>query len=190
MLANHTREIGCESQIIDEDGEIAVKGPAVFDGYDDEDLTRAAFTGEWFRTGDLGRFDEDGYLIINGRSKNLLISSYGRNISPEWVESELMADPALADCVVFGDARPYCVALVSPRDPATSDASIQRVIDDSNARLPDYARVRQWHRLEQPLLLTGGLLTENGRPRRAAILAHFNAAIESLYATPATARIA
>jgi long-chain acyl-CoA synthetase len=167
-------------------GEIVVRGNAML-GYAGEP---ASWHQEGVRTGDLGYLDEDGYLIINGRSKNLLISSYGRNISPEWVESELMADPALADCVVFGDARPYCVALVSPRDPATSDASIQRVIDDSNARLPDYARVRQWHRLEQPLLLTGGLLTENGRPRRAAILAHFNAAIESLYATPATARIA
>jgi len=167
-------------------GEIVVRGNAML-GYAGEP---SSWHQGMFRTGDLGYLDEDGYLFINGRSKNLLISSYGRNISPEWVESELLAEPMLADCVVFGDARPYCVALLSPQDPAASNASIQRAVDRSNARLPDYARVRQWHRLDQPLAASNGLLTENGRPRRAAILAHFDAAIESLYSIRPTARIA
>jgi len=167
-------------------GEIVVRGNAML-GYAGEP---ASWHPREIRTGDLGYLDEDGYLFIIGRSKNLLISSYGRNISPEWVESELLADPLLAECVVFGDARPYCVALLSPRDPAVADVSIQQLVDRSNARLPDYARVLQWHRLEQPLAAGNGLLTENGRPRRQAILAHFAAAIESLYATPAKARIA
>jgi len=167
-------------------GEIVVHGNAML-GYAGEP---ASWHQDVIRTGDLGYLDEDGYLFINGRSKNVLISSYGRNISPEWVESELLAEPTLADSVVFGDARPYCVALLSPRNPSTSDASIQRAVDRSNARLPDYARIQRWHRLDQPLAAGSGLLTENGRPRRAAILAHFDAAIESLYADRPKARTA
>jgi long-subunit acyl-CoA synthetase (AMP-forming) len=167
-------------------GEIVVRGNAML-GYAGEP---ASWHPNVIRTGDLGYFDDDGYLFINGRSKNLLISSYGRNISPEWVESELQAEPSLAECVVFGDARPYCVALLSPRDPSASDAAIQRAVDRCNARLPDYARVRHWHRLAQPLATAGGLLTENGRPKRQAILSRFDAVIESLYEPPTNARIA
>jgi len=173
-------------QVETDAGEIVVRGNSML-GYAGEP---ASWHQDVIRTGDLGYLDEDGYLFINGRSKNVLISSYGRNISPEWVESELLADPTLADCVVFGDARPYCVALLSPRKPGTDNASIQQAVDLGNARLPDYARVQQWHRLDQPLAASSGLLTENGRPRREAILAQFGAAIESLYAKQATARIA
>jgi long-subunit acyl-CoA synthetase (AMP-forming) len=167
-------------------GEIVVRGNAML-GYAGEP---PSWHPEAVRTGDLGYFDADGYLFITGRSKNLLISSYGRNISPEWVESELQAESCLADCVVFGDARPYCVALLSPRDPAASDAMIQRAVDRCNARLPDYARVRQWHRLGQPLASAGDLLTENGRPKRPAILSQFSAVIESLYRPSTNARTA
>jgi len=167
-------------------GEILVRGNAML-GY-------AGETGSWaqelIRTGDLGYLDDQGYLFINGRKKNLLISSFGRNINPEWVESELLGNAALSECVVFGDGRPFCIALLRPRDPSASDESIQRCVDRSNAQLPDYARVERWHRLEQPLAAGNGLLTENGRPKRAAILAHFDAVIDSLYTTPAKVRTA
>ena len=66
-------------------------------------------------TGDLGYIDYDGFVFIEGRLGNRLISSFGRNISPEWVESELLAGPLLAQAVVVGDAKPYCAALVHPR---------------------------------------------------------------------------
>jgi long-chain acyl-CoA synthetase len=173
-------------QVDIDDGEVRVRGNAML-GYAGEP---ESWGQEWIRTGDLGRLDEQGYLHINGRRKNLLISSYGRNINPEWVESELLADAELADCVVFGDARPYCVALLTPRDPAASDASIQRWVDLSNTRLPDYARIQRWHRLHEPLSASKGLLTENGRPKRQAILARYGQAIESLYRTRARARTA
>lgn len=163
-----------------DNGEIVVSGNVML-GYagepDSWDATR-------IHTGDLGHLDEDGYLHISGRSKNLLISSFGRNVHPEWVESELLAEQALAECVVFGDARPYCVALVGPRRATLDDRVLQGSIDRANERLPDYARVRQWHRLASPLAATPGLLTENGRPRRSAIEAHFGAAIGSLYELP------
>lgn len=164
-------------QVVRIDGELQVSGNPML-GYAGEP---ASWGQQRIATGDLGGIDEEGFLFIEGRSKNLLISSFGRNISPEWVESELLADGLLADCVVFGDARPHCVALLSPRDPALPDVALQTAIDRRNARLPDYARVRAWLRLPQPLASTRDLLTENGRPRRQAILAHYGDRIAALY---------
>lgn len=160
-----------------DDDEIVVSGSSML-GYlgepDSWGLSR-------IRTGDLGSIDERGYLSIEGRRKNVLVSSFGRNISPEWVESELAACVGLAECVVFGDERPYCVALLSPLEPDRSDASIQGAINAANAGLPDYARIRGWHRLQTPLAADETLITTNGRPRREAIAAQFQPVIDSLY---------
>lgn len=159
------------------DGEIHVGGNAML-GY-------AGDPGSWgqetIATGDLGSLDAEGFLHIEGRRKNLLISSYGRNISPEWVESELLADGSLADCVVFGDARPWCVALVSPRSESQSDEAIEASIRRCNEALPDYARIRGWQRLPETLGHSSGLTTDNGRPRRAAIHSRYAALIDALY---------
>jgi len=159
------------------DGEIHVAGNAML-GYAGEPRSWGRDT---IATGDLGALDADGFLRLAGRRSNLLISSYGRNISPEWVESELLADGRLAECVVFGDARPYCVALLRPRDPYGPDSAIQAVIDAANRRLPDYARVRAWRRLPESLARSPGLATDNGRPKRPAILARYGVLIETLY---------
>jgi acyl-coenzyme A synthetase/AMP-(fatty) acid ligase len=166
------------------DGEIHVSGNAML-GYAGEPQS---WSPPRIATGDLGALDADGYLCIHGRRKNLLISSFGRNISPEWVEGELLADGVLAECVVFGDARPHCVALVTPRDPQLADRVIQLTVDRCNAGLPDYARVLGWHRLARPLAGVPGLLTDNGRPRRAAIEARFGDAIAHLYREGAASR--
>lgn len=169
-----------------DDGEILVRGNAML-GYAGEP---ESWGQEWIHTGDLGHMDDQGHLFIDGRKKNLLISSFGRNINPEWVESELLASGALSECIVFGDARPYCVALLTPHNPAASDASIQQWVDRSNTRLPDYARIRRWLRLAEPLAASSALLTENGRPKRQAILARYGDAVESLYTPSAKARTA
>jgi long-subunit acyl-CoA synthetase (AMP-forming) len=161
-----------------EDGEVLVSG-STFLGYVDQP---SSWDGACVRTGDLGTLDADGYLSIDGRAKNQLISSFGRNIAPEWVESELLAGPLLHQAVVFGEARPYCIALVTPVDPATPDAAIQAWFRQVNQRLPDYARVLDWARLPGPLLARDGLVTENGRPKRSSIEAHYAPVIESLYA--------
>ncbi len=131
-------------------------------------------------SGDLGRLDNDGYLHLEGRRKNLLISSFGRNISPEWVESEISANTLIRDCVVFGDARPFLVAMIHPR-PGVTDGAIERWLAEVNGRLPDYARVRNWQRLETPLAEFPGLMTATGKPRREAIHTHFLPTIEALY---------
>jgi len=167
-------------QISEQNGELVVAGNAML-GYVGE---LQSWYPKMIATGDVGHVDSNGFVHISGRSKNLLISSYGRNIAPEWVESELLATPLFADAVVFGDAQPYCVALVSVRDPAAPDAMIQAVISAANARLPDYAQVQRWYRLPAPLGTNPQLLTSNGRPRRAAIAAAFAAELAALY--PAT----
>ena len=160
-------------------GELVVSGNAML-GYVGEP---ESWYPQSVATGDVGRVDDKGFVHIEGRSKNLLISSYGRNISPEWVESELLASPLFADAVVFGDAQPWCVALISTRDPQAPDALIDAVIKATNARLPDYAQVQRWYRLPAPLATDPRLLTANGRPRRAAIAEVFAQALASLYPT-------
>lgn len=159
------------------DGEIVVRGNLML-GY----LNRPqSWHPDSYRTGDLGRLDQDGFVHLAGRRNNLLVSSYGRNISPEWPESELLANPQLREAVVFGDARPWCAALVSSRDPALPDGVLGAWIDRVNAGLPDYAQVKAWYRLPQPLATIPGMLTRNGRPRRDAIARRFAAEIDSLY---------
>ena len=140
----------------------------------------------WIATGDLCSVDEDGYLHFQGRRKNLLVSSYGRNISPEWVEREISHDPLLAQVLVFGDSRPFCTALIAARSPSVTDQQIQQGLDQANKRLPEYARVVRWLRLDSPLATGTGaisdLMTTNGRPRRTEIEQHFQAQIDALYA--------
>ena len=134
-------------------------------------------------TGDLGRLDDDGFVYIDGRKKDQLISSFGRNISPEWVESELLAGPLVQQAVVLGDDRPFCVALLSVRDAAVSDEQIAAWIHSTNQRLPDYARLVDWYRLPEPMTSQNGMTTENGRPKRAIVERKYGLAIERMYET-------
>jgi long-subunit acyl-CoA synthetase (AMP-forming) len=158
-------------------GEIIVSG-STFLGYANQPDSWGANS---VRTGDLGQIDKDGFIHVDGRLKNQLISSYGRNLSPEWVESELLGGPLLQQAIVFGDDRPYCVALVYPHDASSSDQDIETWVDKVNLGLPDYARVARWYRLPKPLSSHDGLLTANARPRRASIEQTYQLAISDLY---------
>ncbi len=160
------------------EGEVIVSGNTML-GYVNEPTS---WNRHEISTGDLGRVDQQGFLQIDGRKKNLLISSFGRNVSPEWVESELLANPLIAEAVLLGDARPYCTALISARSELISDSEIQACIEQVNAGLPDYARVMAWHRLTEPLHGYVELMTDNGRPRRTEIAKAFHTEIEALYA--------
>lgn len=165
------------------DGEIMVKTP--FLGYLGQAGVSAA---DWVATGDLGNFNEQGELVISGRRKNLLINSFGRNISPEWVEAELTkcskGNSVLAtQAIVLGDSRPYCVALLYA-NAAVSDAALADFVSRVNKTLPDYARVQAYHRLAQPLTQADGFLTSNGRPKRAVIHQAFSRQINDLYHGP------
>ncbi|MDO9478795.1 MAG: AMP-binding protein [Pseudohongiella sp.] len=168
------------------DGELYV-ADAVFLGYVGEPESWSGHVEEsWVATGDLCAPDADSYLHFQGRRKNLLVSSYGRNISPEWVEREISFDPRIAQVIVFGDSRPFCTALLAVHNKSVTDHQIQQVLDAANKRLPEYARVQRWIRLDSPLGLGTGaasdLMTTNGRPRRPQIEHHFQAEIDALYA--------
>ena len=132
-----------------------------------------------FPTGDLGHFGEDGHLHLSGRRKNLLITSFGRNISPEWVESTLVAQSEIAQAVVTGDARNVLSAIVVPF-PGISRDQITAAVACANAQLPDYARIGHWIEAA-PFTLQNGLATGNGRPVRSAILDHYAAQVAALY---------
>ncbi|WP_421221907.1 AMP-dependent synthetase/ligase [Aeromonas sp. 602293] len=147
------------------DGEIMVSGSAML-GY----LGSNEPTPEQIATGDLGHLDEEGYLHITGRKKNVQITAFGRNFSPEWVEAEAQLCPAIARIVVFGDGQPANVALIQPLP--GKEADLSRQIAGLNQRLPDYARLHHW--LPVALDQHPGLLTANGRPRRNEIYQHFS----------------
>jgi len=161
-----------------EDGEILVSG-ALFAGYlgQGEPEPRDGY----YATGDTGYLDDDGFLHITGRKKHIFITAFGRNVSPEWVERELTAYPAIAQAVVFGEARPFNVAVLSIRDGVDAQA-VEQAVAVANARLPDYARVHCWLLADEPFSVANGLFTGTGRPRREAIWQLYSEHIEFLYA--------
>jgi pyrroloquinoline quinone (PQQ) biosynthesis protein C len=135
------------------------------------------------RTGDLGRLDGDGFLYVEGRRKHVLITSFGRNVAPEWPEAELTAGGAIAQAAVFGEARPSLCAVFVPRSAEVSDAAVEAELRRANARLPDYARIAHWLRAEAPFGPANGLATANGRVRRDAVWSRYGTRLESLYDT-------
>ena len=149
---------------IADDGEILIGG-SLFSGYLGDDTP----VPDWWPSGDLGRIDEDGYLHVSGRKKNLLITAFGRNVSPEWVETALRCHPAVLQAVVFGDGAPALSAVLWPTQPDLDDAALQAAVDAANATLPDYARIARWTRGRAAFDARTGLATANGRPQRDAI---------------------
>lgn len=142
------------------DGEILLDGPHAL-----------GLSAGLFATGDIGRIDEEGRLWIEGRKSNLIVTSHGRNISPEWVEAELVAQPAIVQAMVHGDGEPGLSALIVPSCP---DADIKAAVASANATLPAYAHILRWRRV-QPFTPANNMLTGNGRLRRDVIIsAHFN----------------
>lgn len=156
------------------DGEIWLGAP-LFGGY----LGQPEPTGGWYATGDIGHLDAQGFLHIAGRKRNVYITSFGRNVSPEWPESLLASHPAVAQAAVFGEARPFSVAVIAARQPQAVPAALAAV----NARLPDYARIGAYVLAAEPFTPANGLLTGTGRPRRDAIAAQYGAAISQCYLT-------
>ena len=102
------------------------------------------------------------------------MTSYGRNVSPEWPESLLLESPVLAQAAVFGEGCPHLVAVLVAASRQTSDAELESAVARANARLPDYARIGQWIRAREPFTAQNGLATGNGRVRRDAIQACYD----------------
>ena len=163
------------TELVIEKNEVIIKQP-LFLGYLNQ---IESWYPTRFKTGDIASQDQQGFIQIEGRKKNVLISSFGRNISPEWLESELLNH--FTQAIVFGDSRPYCIALLSPYKRVLDDNTIQIHIDSINQNLPDYAQIKQWIRLEEPLSYQNGLLTETGKPKRDLIYLYYQKKIEQLY---------
>jgi long-chain acyl-CoA synthetase len=147
---------------IADDGELMIEHP-VFLG-----LTGHVAAPRCLATGDLVAMDQDGYLGIVGRKSARIITSFGRNIAPEWVERELLAQPAIAQALVYGDGAGSLSALLVPSSAQVNAADIEIAVIAANATMPAYAKVMAW-RPASPFTPRNGQLTSNGRLRRATI---------------------
>lgn len=157
-----------------DDGEIVVEGPSVMDGY-----LGGMDAGPLWRTGDLGVVDAEGYLTVQGRKDNLLVTSFGRNVSPEWIETMLLCDRRIGLCMAFGQDAPHLTALIAPAEAGRAwFAEADRketlaLISRLCAAAPDYAVPRDVIVAPASQLVALGLLTPNGRFRRKAAARHF-----------------
>jgi long-subunit acyl-CoA synthetase (AMP-forming) len=130
----------------------------------------------WIATGDLGRFDDDGYLYLVGRCKDTLVLQSGHKVHPPQLEEALRREPAIADCAVVGHGRPHQVAVVELR---TADADVPAALDRHNAVAAAHERVHGY--VVSPPFADAGLTTSNGKLNRAAITERFRDALEQLY---------
>ncbi|MDC8829282.1 AMP-binding protein [Alteromonas gilva] len=173
------RSLG-HNQLYVENGELVISGE-VFLGYMNQP---SSFYPTHVYTGDLVA-EKHGFYTIHGRKKHLIITSLGRNISPEWLESELLAGGLFSHVLVVGEARPVCGAVLVPRNAAISQAYIGQYLADVNRTLPEYARIHVW-RIAKDIATGGNLFTSNGKLRREQALAFFEPLITDMY-TPAIA---
>lgn len=176
---------------LDTDGEILAKGANVFAGYfKDPVATASAFTEDgWFRTGDVGRWTEDGFLQIVDRKKDILVTAGGKNIPPANIEARFVDDPVIERVVVYGDARPYLVAAVWLRADALADApaeersrAVAARVESINQELARYESIKRHFIAELPLTVEDGLLTSSLKLRRKAVYERLRDRFEALYA--------
>jgi long-chain acyl-CoA synthetase len=162
-------------------GEILIKGPHVFGGYHGlEDETSESFDGEWFKTGDLGTLDDDGFLTIAGRTKELIVTSSGKNITPTNIEEKLERHSAVSQAVVYGDERPYLVALIEADDGA-GEEEVQKAVDEANGDLAKIEQVKKFTILDRELSQDEDELTPTLKLKREVVYEHFSDEIDALY---------
>ncbi|MDH4394486.1 MAG: AMP-binding protein [Limnobacter sp.] len=172
---------------IAQDQEIWVnrEGSRGFEGYlhqlGDASQTQTTLSDGWMPTGDLGSIDEDGFVSIHGRKKNLIITGFGRNVSPEWPESILLESGQFLQAVVFGEGMSSLCAVVVPR-PGYKPEQLNTLLQTVNARLPDYAQIHQVFVAAEPFTHSNGLATANGRVRREAIWQTYSIHFQGLQA--------
>ncbi|MBL4681475.1 MAG: AMP-binding protein [Pseudomonadales bacterium] len=158
---------------INSEGEIEANGSNML-GYLGDDVS----FGEWYPTGDLGSIDDEGFVYITGRKKNVFITSFGRNVNPEWVESALTQQAAISQAFIFGESKSHNLALIWLRFPQ-SESEIEQMVNSANAELPDYARASAFIVVDENL--SNDLVTPNGRLKRDLVLARFQDLIDGHY---------
>lgn len=149
---------------ISAENEILLKGNSAL-GYSDGKALDLDVEG-FYRSGDIGHVDDDGFLYIDGRKKNIFITSFGRNVNPEWVESELSKSPLIFQVCVFGEALPHNVAIITT---ASNLEMIESEVAKINDNLPDYAKIGKIILSQEPFSVKNNMLTGNGRIRRDEI---------------------
>jgi long-chain acyl-CoA synthetase len=191
---------------IAEDGEILARGPniATLGYYKQPEATREVFDPDgWFHTGDIGAVDQDGFLVITDRKKDLIVTAGGMNIAPQNIENLLKADPFISQVMVYGDRRPYPVALITinPEELSkfarqqgilTSEAAVivkhpkvaervGRTVEEKNTQLQSYAKIKRFTVLPTDFTLDGGELTPTLKVKRKVVSQKYKDAIEELY---------
>jgi long-chain acyl-CoA synthetase len=189
------------------DGEILARGPNVATrGYFKQaEATREVFEPDgWFHTGDIGRLDEDGFLFITDRKKDLIVTAGGMNIAPQNIENLLKADPFISQVMVHGDKRPYPVALITlnpdelgkfarEQGVLTTDAAalvrhpkvverVARTVEEKNTNLQSYAKIKKFSILPGDFTLEGGELTPTLKVKRKVVSDKYRKELEGLYA--------
>ncbi len=196
---------GGELRISDE-GEILYQGENVFSGYwKNPNATADSLVNGWLHTGDLGKLDEDGFLTITGRKKDLIITAGGHNISPQDIETSLTADKHIDQAVVTGDGRKYLSALITidrktiiqsaahqgidisniPAEELSSHPEVkkfvQEAVDNANSRVARSEQIKRFKILPKPFSIENQLLTPTLKTKRAAIQTHFADLIDTIY---------
>jgi len=195
---------GSEVKIAD-DGEILLKGPGVFsEYYKDPEATRLAFTDDgWFKSGDIGELDEEGFLRITDRKKNLIITAGGKNIAPANIENLMMGDPYIGQMMVCGDKRKYLVALVTLDEDAikewanrhgkgnlsytalTEDEEVRgfvgAAVEKGNQSLARFEQIKYFRILPEPLDVASGLITPTLKLKRRIVEERYGHLLEEMY---------
>jgi long-chain acyl-CoA synthetase len=196
---------GCEVRIAD-DGEINMRGPHIFAGYwNNPDATAEVLVDGWLLTGDLGSIDEEGYVTITGRKKDIIITAGGKNITPANLENELRQSPWISHAVMYGDRRPYPVALITldaeqvipwAREQGLSGSLgelaahpsvrglVQATVDQANARCAKVAQIKKFSILEHDLSQETGELTPTLKVKRQIVQAKYADVLDALYDQP------
>ncbi len=188
--------VGVELKLA-EDGEILVRSPGVFRRYEgDEEATRAAFDADgFFRTGDIGTLDADGFLKITDRKRDIIITAGGKNVAPQNIEAVVREDPRISMVAVHGDKRAYLVALVTlsasseeaSADGAFAESSevhelVGRILEKANSQLAPYETIKRHRVLSADFTVDNGLLTPTLKVKRRAVEDRYRALLDGMYA--------
>ena len=191
---------------LESDGELLVRGPQVMKGYyKNDEATRETMENGWFRTGDIARIDEDGFVYIVDRKKEIIVTAGGKNIAPQPIENELKLDKYISEAIVFGDRKPYLVALLTPNIERLIDLAREEHLDyiDSeglvshsrikeiyaqrianlNKRFPPYKTIKYFAIVPSEFSIEGGELTPTLKMKRKVIYEKYKEVINGLYLT-------
>ena len=166
---------------ISDEGEILVKGMNLMQGYWKKSvLTKKTIINGWLHTGDLGEIDKQGRIIITGRKKDLIITSGGDNISGQRIENILMSYSEISQVVVYGDNKPYLIALIKISE-GNNENDLKIILQAVNKNLNSIERIRKFIILEQELTYENGLMTQTMKIKRKKVLEFYHDQINKLY---------